>query len=92
MSGVDQTCPGCGRSEAAGDTCSWCGRRIQPEDQYSPGNFPAHYQEARIPKEVPDDPPPEFRTPLDWPTGWGPCPYTKGRRNKLGAQGGPKRR
>ena len=93
MSQLEQTCPACGRSEVADTTCTWCGQKMRPEDQYAPGKFPASYQAARLPLTAPADPPPEFRKARDWPAIWGPFPFLKnGRRKGLGAQGALNRR
>ena len=80
----EQTCRACGRCEAAGGYCSWCGRRMGPDDWYpnSKGNTE---HAARVPATAPTNPPTECRRTYrpeygdGWPPRWGPNPYEAAR-------------
>ena len=72
---LSQTCPACGRAEAAGGHCSWCGRPMGPADYYPNGDQEA--DQARMPAVRPADPPSELRWVGSWPAQWGPYPYPR---------------
>lgn len=81
---LEQTCRDCGRCEAAGRTCSWCARRMGPDDWYRNGN--ADERARRMPDVAPVDPPVEFRRTYrpqygdGWPPAWGPNPFEEAAR------------
>ena len=72
---LEQTCPSCGRWEAAHFYCSWCQRPSGPEDWYRNGNLAERH--GRMPATPPADPPLEYRNGRDWPAKWGPSPYAR---------------
>lgn len=78
---LEQTCRDCGRCEAAGRTCSWCARRMGPDDWYRNGD--GAERASRMPVSAPADPPVEYRQayrpgrPDGWPLTWGPNPYQR---------------
>jgi len=72
---LEQTCPRCGRWEAAHHYCSWCGRTMTEADWYRNGVVAE--RESRRPSVAPADPPDEYRAFSAWPAKWGPCPYVK---------------
>ncbi len=73
---LEQACPDCGRWEAAGATCSWCGRPMTGADWYRNGDLAR--RRGVLPATAPADPPSEYRDVIHWPQAWGPCPYAKG--------------
>jgi hypothetical protein len=72
---LEQTCRACGRWEAAGFFCSWCGSATGPADWYR--NDDAEQREARMPKTAPAVPPSEYLSERDWPKAWGRFPRQK---------------
>ena len=82
---LEQTCPACGRCEAAGGYDSWCGRPMTAADWYLAGRGRREH-EVRLPVTPPADPPPEYRhayQPGDgtgWPPAWGASSFQKGVR------------
>jgi hypothetical protein len=72
---LEQMCPDCGRWEAAGFVCSWCGR---PMVEVVYGNQDLIERQARMPKTAPTNPPSEYDSPSTWPEGWGPFPRPAG--------------
>ena len=76
---LEQTCPACGRWEAAHWYCSWCWSKTGPADWYR--NYDFAERNARRPAEPPDKPPSEYReTPARWPKEWKACPPPIGNR------------
>jgi hypothetical protein len=74
---MEQTCPDCGRWQAASYYCSWCFRVMRPVDYYrNPKSADAKsVRAARMPATVPANPPPEYRrSQRDWPKAWGEWP------------------
>ena len=81
---LEQTCPRCGRWEAAGWYCSWCFAPMEPaRDWYGAegrGDTPtersadsarrkAEQRAARLPQVAPDPAPPEYReSAASWPS------------------------
>lgn len=72
---LEQTCPECGRWEAAHAFCSWCERPMGVAQWYRNG-LPEE-REARRPDSAPANPPEEYRRAASWPAKWGPCPYAQ---------------
>jgi len=78
---LEQMCETCGRWEAAGYGCSYCGREMGPTDWYH--NNDLAERRSRLPLVAPVDPPPEYRRAIGaegeggWPAQWGPSPYVK---------------
>ncbi len=71
---LSQTCPRCGRSEAAHWYCSWCVRPMTPANWYEDKRG-SDEAARRMPKTAPADPPTELRE--HWPPSWGPKPRQK---------------
>lgn len=72
---LEQSCSRCGRFEAAGSYCSWCGLAMTEADWY-PTTEAA--DRRVVPATRPDDPPMEFlKSQRDWPPQWGPFPATR---------------
>ncbi|HEX5467077.1 MAG TPA: hypothetical protein VFW92_10440 [Candidatus Limnocylindrales bacterium] len=74
---LEQTCPDCGRWEAAGSYCSWCGRPMDEADHYrnAKGDGDERERSRHRPTTAPANPPPEYRdTKRAWPEAWGPWP------------------
>jgi hypothetical protein len=70
---LEQTCPACGRCEAAHWACSWCFRQTGPDDWYHNGK--TEQRAARMPRTAPGNPPSEYRdAAAKWPKAWGPYP------------------
>ena len=70
---LEQTCPDCGRWEAASWYCSWCARAMAPADWYRNGD--KVQRAARMPKVAPAVAPSEYRhSLLNWPKAWGKYP------------------
>jgi hypothetical protein len=70
---LEQTCPDCGRWEAASYYCSWCARVMTAADWYRNGD--KIQRAARMPKAAPANPPSEYRhSLLNWPKAWGKYP------------------
>jgi hypothetical protein len=75
---LEQTCPACGRWEAAHWYCSWCSRPTGPADWYRNGD--REERASRMPKAAPADPPSELLDLRTWPARWGPIPRQKPAR------------
>ena len=81
---LEQTCPACGRWEAAGATCSWCSRRMTATDWYE-NKDGTNERARRMPTTAPADPPTEYRRTYrpeygdGWPPTWGTNPYKPAR-------------
>ena len=89
---LEQTCPACGRWEAAGSFCSWCGRPTGPADWYANNDVEA--RRAHRPPERPADPASEYLgSERDWPPEWGAYPRQKPPRDPgtRGMAGRPRR-
>ena len=84
---LEQTCAICGRHEAAGARCTWCGRPTGAATWYL-GSQAATEHPARLPATPPADPPgvpTEYRRTADtgkggWPPAWGASPFGKPRK------------
>lgn len=85
---LEQTCNQCGRNEAAGTYCSWCGKPMSRDDWYRDPRDADGERFRRMPKTAPANPPTEFRRASHWPPTWGPYPYKPPRPGQK-AQGGP---
>jgi hypothetical protein len=89
---LEQMCPDCGRWEAAHRYCSWCLRRMGPDDWYR--NSDLEQRHGRMPKSCPARPPSEYlNQERDWPKAWGPYPRQKPLRRRVtpipAAEGAP---
>lgn len=69
----EQSCPTCGRWEAAGYACSFCGRPVDPAEWYRNDDIERRYRD--LPARPPKDVPPEYLAAEKWPPQWGPYPY-----------------
>ena len=70
---LEQTCPVCGRWEAAHWYCSWCLRPMCSGDWYR--NCDLAERRRRRPTSAPINPPSEYLTSAsNWPSVWGPLP------------------
>lgn len=78
MRGMEQRCPDCARWEAAHAYCSWCFRRMGPEDWYRSKD--AAERARRLRPTPPASVPSEYvNTNLKggWPPEWGPAPTSR---------------
>lgn len=83
---LEQTCPACGRWEAASHYCSWCARAMTPADWYRNGD--KVQRATRMPKVAPAVAPSEYRhSLLNWPKAWGKYP---GRTRTVAGQEAPR--
>jgi hypothetical protein len=69
---LEQTCPRCGRCEAASDYCSYGLRTMSDAGWYPNGT--AAERHRRMPAVPPTDVPFEYRKRAHWPGRWGPYP------------------
>ena len=70
---LEQMCPACGRWEAAGRQCSWCGRVMSPTDWYANSNTTERAR--RMPTTPPAAPSAEYLGGVArWPARWGARP------------------
>lgn len=70
---LEQTCPDCGRWEAAHHYCTWCLRPTTGDEWYR--NNDVEQRRARLPASAPENPPPEYRgSASGWPKTWGAFP------------------
>lgn len=83
---LEQTCGFCGRTEAAGFFCSWCGTDVGRTEWYR--NDDVAERRRRMPRSAPANPPIEYRRASHWPEIWGPYPY-KGPRPGESPQDAP---
>lgn len=70
---LEQTCPACGRWEAAHSYCSWCLRPMGSADWYRNSDLAERHR--RRPTAAPANPSSEYLGgAANWPAAWGPFP------------------